>query len=90
MAVTIIARVEEFVGVEGSQIVEMLVQRIPQCSCSLRRIIVCSAGRFGDDFIDYAEFFKVVCVNFERFGGLGGGAESFQRIAAHPSGDMTE
>ena len=89
-AVALVAQIEKIVGLEPAQIVEVFLQGVAQRGGSLFVIVVGTAKRLGDDFVDDGEFFELIGVELESLGGFGAAAGSFQRIAAHPSGEITE
>ena len=77
MAVAFVARVEQLLGGERAQIVEVRLQRILQGVGRLVGIVVGAADRFGDDFVHDPEPLEMIRTEFERFGGLGRGGAVF-------------
>ena len=54
------------------------------------RFTLGAAQRFRDDVVDYAEFKEILRRHFQRGGGIRDLCGIVQRMAAQPSGEMTE
>ncbi len=79
VAVALVAGFQELFAGKGAKVVEVFEQRVAEGICRLFRIVVGSAEWFGNDFVDDAEFFEVIGVDFERLGGLGRGGAVFPK-----------
>ena len=75
---------------QGAKIVKGREQGLFDGGSGGGREVVGPAGWLRHDMIDKAELVEVVGRDAQGLGGLGAWRRCFQRIAAQPSGEMTE
>lgn len=73
MPKSLVPRVEQLLGIESADIVEMFLQNVTQRGRGLLGIIVRTTVRLRDHLVDDPEILKMVCAHFQSFGGGGRG-----------------
>jgi len=87
---TLVTQFHAFRGRQFFQLSELGEEMLFQCCSRGCGIIMSAAQGFRDHFIDQVQFQKIPGGDFQASAAFGAAERSFQRMAAQPSGLMTE